>query len=287
MSSSFSQLKKTSANSLDSLSSELGKLNAKTSYEDDRYWKLDVDKAQNGHAIIRFLPASTGESVPWVRYWQHSFQGPGGWYIENSLTTLGQDDPVSEYNSAKWNSGIPSDKDIARKQKRQIKYVSNIFVVSDPANPENEGKNFLYRYGKSIFDIVNDKMQPQFEDDTPVNPFDLCAGCNFRLRARQKDGYRSYDKSDFDSTTPLFEDDAELERVWNSQHSLQEVVAPDQFKSYDELKTRFNLVIGESDVSSSADDGRDPIPQANYEESVSTDEDDGGLDYFKKLAENS
>jgi hypothetical protein len=287
MSSSFSQLKKTSANSLDSLSSELGKLNAKTSYEDDRYWKLDVDKAQNGHAIIRFLPASTGESVPWVRYWQHSFQGPGGWYIENSLTTLGQDDPVSEYNSAKWNSGIPSDKDIARKQKRQIKYVSNIFVVSDPANPENEGKNFLYRYGKSIFDIVNDKMQPQFEDDTPVNPFDLWAGCNFRLRARQKDGYRSYDKSDFDSTTPLFEDDAELERVWNSQHSLQEVVAPDQFKSYDELKTRFNLVIGESDVSSSADDGRDPIPQANYEESVSTDEDDGGLDYFKKLAENS
>ena len=286
MSASFSQLKKTSASSLNDLSAELGKINSKTSYEDDRYWKLDVDKSQNGHAIIRFLPASKGETVPWVRLFQHAFQGPtGGWYIENSLTTLGKDDPVSEYNSQKWNSVIESDKDVARKQKRQSKYISNIFVVSDPANPENEGKVFLFKYGKSIFDLLDDKMKPSFEDETPVNPFDLWNGCNFRLRARKKEGFRSYDKSEFDSSSALFDDDGELERVWNTQYSLQELIAPDQFKSYEDLKTRFELVIGGSDVSTSATESFDE-PVANYQESVSADESDGGLDYFKKLAED-
>ena len=288
MSTSFSQLKQSSKSSLQSLSNEIEKLNTtnKNSSEDDRFWKLSVDKAQNGHAIIRFLPASKNETVPWVRMFSHGFQGPdGSWYIENSLTTIGQSDPVAEYNRTLWNSGIESDKDIARKQKRKLQYYANIFVVSDPANPENEGKVFLFRFGKKIFDMINDKMTPEFEDETPVNPFDLWEGCNFRLRARQKDGFRNYDKSEFDSPSPLKDDDEELERIWNTQYSLAELVAPDQFKSYDELKARFEKVIGGSGVSTSATDSFDE-PTANYEESTSVDEGDDSLDYFKKLAEN-
>ena len=287
MSESFSQLKSSSKSSLHSLSGELEKLNTNTntnSSQDERFWKLAVDKAQNGHAVIRFLPASKGESVPWVRIWSHGFQGPGGWYIENSLTTVGQKDPVSEYNTQLWNSGIESDKEIARKQKRKLQYIANILVVSDPANPDNEGKVFLFKFGKKIFDMVNDKMTPEFEDETPVNPFDLWEGCNFRLRARKKDGYRNYDKSEFDSSTPLKDDDAELERLWNTQHSLAELVADDQFKSYGELKARFEKVIGESEVSSSAADSFDD-PVVNHEDSPSVEEGDDSLDYFKKLAD--
>ena len=287
MSASFSQLKQSSKSSLQSLSSELEKLNTNTntnSSQDERFWKLSVDKAQNGHAVIRFLPASKNEDVPWVRIWSHGFQGPGGWYIENSLTTIGQKDPVSEYNSKLWNSGVESDKEVARKQKRKLQYIANIFVVSDPANPENEGKVFLFKFGKKIFDMINDKMTPEFEDETPVNPFDLWEGCNFRLRARQVAGFRNYDKSEFDSPSPLKDDDAELERIWNTQYSLAELVAADQFKSYDELKVRFEKVIGESDISSAASSFDEPV--ANYEESASTDEGDDSLDYFKKLAED-
>ena len=287
MSASFSQLKQSSKSSLQSLSSELEKLNTNTntnSSQDERFWKLSVDKAQNGHAVIRFLPASKNEDVPWVRNWSHGFQGPGGWYIENSLTTIGQKDPVSEYNSKLWNSGVESDKEVARKQKRKLQYYANIFVVSDPANPENEGKVFLFKFGKKIFDMINDKMTPEFEDETPVNPFDLWEGCNFRLRARQVAGFRNYDKSEFDSPSPLKDDDAELERIWNTQYSLAELVAADQFKSYDELKARFEKVIGESDISSAASSFDEPV--ANYEESASTDEGDDSLDYFKKLAED-
>ena len=287
MSASFSQLKQSSKSSLQSLSSELEKLNTNTntnSSQDERFWKLSVDKAQNGHAVIRFLPASKNEDVPWVRNWSHGFQGPGGWYIENSLTTIGQKDPVSEYNSKLWNSGVESDKEVARKQKRKLQYYANIFVVSDPANPENEGKVFLFKFGKKIFDMINDKMTPEFEDETPVNPFDLWEGCNFRLRARQVAGFRNYDKSEFDSSSPLKDDDAELERIWNTQYSLAELVAADQFKSYDELKARFEKVIGESDISSAASSFDEPV--ANYEESASTDEGDDSLDYFKKLAED-
>jgi len=289
MSASFSQLKSSSKTSLNNLSGELEKLNKNTntnSSQDERFWKLSVDKAQNGHAVIRFLPASKDETVPWVRNWSHGFQGPGGWYIENSLTTIGQKDPVSEYNSNLWNSGIESDKEIARKQKRKLQYTANIFVVSDPANPDNEGKVFLFKFGKKIFDMINDKMSPEFEDETPVNPFDLWEGCNFRLRARQVAGFRNYDKSEFDSSSALKDDDAELERIWNTQYSLAELVADDQFKSYGELKARFEKVIGESDISSSAADSFDE-PVVSHEDSPSAEEGDDSLDYFKKLAENS
>lgn len=287
MSSSFSQLKQSSNSSLDNLSKELTKLNesATNPGQDDRYWKLTVDKAQNGHAVIRFLPASQGETVPWVRMWSHGFQGPGGWYIENSLTTLGQKDPVSEYNTKLWNSGVDSDKEVARKQKRKLQYIANIFVVSDPANPDNEGKVFLFKFGKKIFDLINDKMNPEFDDETAVNPFDLWNGCNFRLRARKVAGFRNYDKSEFDSQTALADDDAELERIWNTQYSLEELVAPDQFKSYDELKTRFETVIGAGGGMETESAFADEEPTASYQESSSIDEDDDSLDYFKKLAD--
>ena len=287
MSSSFSQLKQSSNSSLDNLSKELTKLNesATNPGQDDRYWKLTVDKAQNGHAVIRFLPASQGETVPWVRMWSHGFQGPGGWYIENSLTTLGQKDPVSEYNTKLWNSGVDSDKEVARKQKRKLQYIANIFVVSDPANPDNEGKVFLFKFGKKIFDLINDKMNPEFDDETAVNPFDLWNGCNFRLRARKVAGFRNYDKSEFDSQTALADDDAELERIWNTQYSLEELIAPDQFKSYDELKTRFETVIGAGGGMETESAFADEEPTASYQESSSIDEDDDSLDYFKKLAD--
>jgi len=287
MSSSFSQLKKSSDASLDNLSKELTKLNdsAANPGQDDRYWKLSVDKAQNGHAVIRFLPASQGETVPWVRMWSHGFQGPGGWYIENSLTTIGQKDPVSEYNTKLWNSGVESDKEVARKQKRKLQYIANIFVVSDPANPDNEGKVFLFKFGKKIFDLVNDKMNPEFDDETAVNPFDLWTGCNFRLRARKVAGFRNYDKSEFDSQTALADDDSELERIWNTQYSLEELVSSDQFKSYDELKSRFEKVIGSGGGMETESAFAEAEPTASYQESSSIDEDDDSLDYFKKLAD--
>ena len=297
MSNSFSQLKKSSKSSLDSLTSELNKLSEKQSGggangPDERFWKLTVDKAQNGHASIRFLPAPSGESLPWVRIFSHAFQGTGGWYIEKSLTTLGKKDPVSEYNTELWNSGVDANKDIARKQKRKLQYVSNILVVSDPANPENEGKVFLYQYGKKIFDKIQDVMHPEFEDEQAVNPFDFWAGANFRLRARKVEGYRNYDKSDFDSVSVVSEDDEALEKLWNSQHSLEGLVAPDQFKSYDELKARFQRVVGVSASSSSVDFDEEParvaqaedVPASSWEPS-SQDDDDESLSYFKKLAE--
>jgi len=287
MSNSFSHLKQSSSTSLNNLSKELTKINETASNpgQDDRFWKLTVDKAQNGHAVIRFLPATQGETVPWVRLWSHGFQGPGGWYIENSLTTIGQKDPVSEYNTMLWNSGVESNKEIARKQKRKLQYIANIYVVSDPANSDNEGKVFLFKFGKKIFDLINDKMNPEFDDDTPVNPFDLWSGCNFRLRARKVAGYRNYDKSEFDSQTALSDDDSELERIWNTQYSLEELVAADQFKSYDELKTRFETVIGVSGDTGTESAFADEEPTANYQEPSSIGEDDDSLDYFKKLAD--
>jgi len=287
MSNSFSHLKQSSSTSLNNLSKELTKINETASNpgQDDRFWKLTVDKAQNGHAVIRFLPATQGETVPWVRLWSHGFQGPGGWYIENSLTTIGQKDPVSEYNTMLWNSGVESNKEIARKQKRKLQYIANIYVVSDPANSDNEGKVFLFKFGKKIFDLINDKMNPEFDDDTPVNPFDLWSGCNFRLRARKVAGYRNYDKSEFDSQTALSDDDSELERIWNTQYSLEELVAADQFKSYDELKTRFETVIGVGGDTGTESAFADEEPTANYQEPSSIGEDDDSLDYFKKLAD--
>ena len=211
---------------------------------DDRLWKPEVDKAGNGYAVIRFLPAPDGEELPWAKLYTHAFQGTGGWFIENSLTTLGQKDPVSEYNSQLWNSGIESDKEIARKQKRKLSYYANIYVVKDSANPHNEGQVFLYKFGKKIFDKITAAMQPEFEDEDPINPFDFWAGANFKLKIKKVAGYWNYDSSEFDRQSALLDDDDAMEAIWKKEYSLAELVAPDQFKSYDELKKRLDYVLG-------------------------------------------
>jgi hypothetical protein len=299
----FASLKKNRSKSLDKLNAQLEKITTK-SYSDPnegKFWKPTRDKAGNGFAVIRFLPAPQGEEMPFVRVWDHGFQGPTGlWYIENSLTTLGNDDPVSEYNSKLWNSGVEADKDQARKQKRRLKYTSNIYVVKDPSNPENEGKVFLYAFGKKIFDKLNDLMNPTFEDEEPVNPFDLWEGANFRLKIRQFEGYPNYDKSEFDAPSALFEDDGELETVWNSQHSLQDIVDPKNFKSYAELKTKLYRVLDLSsdepvaqstfeedtsdDLTFDAQTAQAPEPTPTAEPSVQADDDDDDLSIFKELA---
>lgn len=306
---SFDALKKNRTKSLDKLNAQLEKISTKK-YSDPnegKFWKPTRDKAGNGFAIIRFLPAPNGEEMPFVRIWDHGFQGPTGlWYIENSLTTINQDDPVSEYNAKLWNSGIESDKEIARKQKRRLKYVANIYVVKDSGNPENEGKVFLYQFGKKIFDKLNDLMNPQFEDEDPVNPFDLWEGANFRLKIRQFEGYPNYDKSEFDGPSALSDDDSELERIYNQEHSLQELIDPKNFKSYAELKAKLYRVLAldeEASAPTTAEDDDDldlssmmgntqkaaaaPEPKAAAPEPASTmsfDDDDDDLSIFKELA---
>ena len=243
---SFSNLKKQS--SLGSLTaklvSQVEKMNKGSNGVDDRLWKPEVDKAGNGYAVIRFLPAPDGEDLPWAKLYTHAFQSSGGWYIENSLTTLGQKDPVSEHNSQLWNSGVDSDKEVARKQKRKLSYYSNVYVVKDPSNPSNEGKVFLFRYGKKIFDKITAAMQPEFEDETPINPFDFWAGANFKIKIKKVAGYWNYDSSEFAAPEPLLDDDDAMEAVWKQEHSLAEIVAPDQFKSYEDLKKRLDYVLG-------------------------------------------
>ena len=293
---SFSDLKKSSRSSISDLTAQADKINKKSeSYKDDRFWRPELDKSSNGFAVIRFLPAPSGEDLPWARLFSHGFQGPGGWYIENSRTTLGEKDPVSEMNTQLWNSGIESDKDIARKRKRRLNYISNILVVSDPANPQNEGKVFLYKYGKKIFDKINEAMQPEFEDETPINPFDFWSGANFKLKVRKVAGFINYDKSEFDSQSELFDgDDAKLEELWKTQYSLSEFTDPSNFKSYDELKTRLQVVIGddmrstESAVkSTAADEDMGEKWDNNSNASTSSDDSDDSddaLSYFEKLA---
>ena len=223
----------------------VGGTTEKKSYGDDRIWKPSVDKAGNGYAVLRFLPAPEGEDLPWVRYWDHGFKGPTGqWYIENSLTSIGQPDPVGEMNSRLWNSGIDADKEVARERKRRLHYVTNIYVVSDPANPENEGKVFLYKFGKKIFDKIMDVMQPSFQDEEPVNPFDFWAGANFKLKIRNLEGYRNYDKSEFESPSQLAADD-QLEGIYGQLNSLAEFTDPKNYKTYDELKAKLMRVLGE------------------------------------------
>ena len=241
MSTSFANLKKTQKTSLDSLVKAAEKLTTRTdNARDQRLWKPEVDKSGNGYAVLRFLPATNGEDVPWVKIYDHGFQGPGGWYIENSRTSLGvgEKDPLSEHNSMLWNSGIESNKDVARMQKRRLKYFSNILIVKDPANPQNEGKVFLYQYGAKIFEKLQNAMQPEFEDESPVNPFDLWEGANFKLKIRNYEGYRNYDKSEFETASPVEGEDSRLEEIWNTQYSLVEFLDPKNFKSYEELQTR-------------------------------------------------
>ena len=244
---SFADLKKQS--SLGSLTQklvkEVEKMNTTGGGADERLWKPELDKTGNGYAVIRFLPSPDGEDIPWAKLYSHAFQGPGGWYIENSLTTTGGKDPVSDYNRELWNSGNEADKDTVRKQKRKLSYYSNIYVVKDQVNPQNEGKVFLFKYGKKIFDKVMEAMQPEFEDETPINPFDFWQGANFKLKIVKKDGYWNYDKSEFDVVSPLLEDDDALEALWKKEYSLTAVTAPDQFKTYDVLEKRLKYVLGQ------------------------------------------
>ena len=267
------------------------------SREDTRVWQPTVDKAGNGMAIIRFLPAPAvdGEdALPWVRVFSHGFQGPGGWYIENSLTTLNQKDPVSEYNSTLWNSGIDANKNIARNQKRRLNYIANIYVVSDPSNPENEGQIKLFKFGKKIFDKITEAMNPEFADETPVNPFDMWEGANFKLKIRNVEGYRNYDKSEFAEKSALLDgDDAKLEALWKQEHSLKDFLDPKHFKSYEVLKARLDKVLGfEGEVApkTKAED----VVINKFKEDSSLDEidakianagSDDDLDYFKSLAD--
>ena len=292
---SFASLKKQS--SLGSLTAKLVKEVEKTNKtgngSDDRLWKPEVDKAGNGYAVIRFLPAPDKEDLPWAKLYSHAFQGPGGWYIENSLTTVGGKDPVSEYNTELWNSGTDANKQIARNQKRKLSYYTNIYVVKDPSNPDNEGKVFLYKFGKKIFDKIMAAMQPEFEDESPINPFDFWQGANFKVKIKKVAGYWNYDSSEFAAISPLLDDDKALEELWKKEYSLAEITDASQFKTYDELKKRFDYVLGnkKSTVSQAFDEevASEELPPRPEEEVATTfsesDEGDDALSYFQRLAE--
>ena len=283
---SFATLKKSSGK-FDQLQTELEKINkpVTSSFSDERFWKPELDKTGNGYAIIRFLPQPENESLPWVRMWNHAFKGPGGWYIENSLTTIGKTDPVSEYNTELWNSGHESDKETARKQKRILKYYANIFVVSDPKHPEHEGQVRLFKFGKKIFDKITEAMNPAFDDEVALNPFDLWKGADFKLKIRKVDGFWNYDKSEFATAKPLLENDDELEKVWKKEYSLEAFSASDQFKDYNELKDKLHKVLTGSGVSSQRAATVTPIKETVADEPVETSDGDETLSYFAKLAE--
>ena len=288
---SFSTLKKRSGSSLESLVKEAEKLNKQGPGADERFWKPELDKSGNGYAVIRFLPAPDGEELPWAKVYSHAFQGPGGWYIENSLTTVNKKDPVGEVNRKLWNSGLDSDKDIARKQKRKLSYYTNIQVVRDPAHPENEGKVFLYKFGKKIYDKITAAMQPEFEDETPINPFDLWEGANFKLKICKVAGFWNYDKSEFDSVSALDTDDAKLESIWKEEHSLTAFTNEDQFKTYEELQTRLSEVLGTNKraaVATVDDEEYEPVAAvaaATPTPATKSDSSDDQLSYFARLAE--
>ena len=294
---SFADMKKQRKSNLSSLIKESEKISNPNTFGDvdERYWRPELDKSGNGYSIIRFLPAPTDEDLPWARMWNHGFQGPGGWYIENSLTTLGQKDPVSEYNSKLWNSGIEANKEVARKQKRRLNYTSNVYIVKDPAHPENEGQVRLYRYGKKIFDKINDLMNPEFEDETPVNPFDLWEGANFKMKIRKVEGFSNYDKSEFDTPSALLEDDNKMEEIWNTEHSLKEIVSDDKFKPFDELKEKLDRVLGlGTEYTSKPEevpfDGGKPYTPPPTPVTAETDdkgEEEEAMGYFQKLAEEA
>jgi len=303
---SFKDLKKNSQDNMKRLLSEAEKLKKGSGgadlYEDNRIWKPTLDKTSNGYAVIRFLPAPEGEDIPWIRQFSHGFQGKGGWFIENCPTTIGQKCPVCEGNNELWNSGIEANKTIARDRKRRLSYVSNILVISDPAAPQNEGKVFLYKYGKKIFEKIEEKMHPQFQDEQAVNPFDFWKGADFKLKVRKVDGYINYDKSEFAAPAPLLGgDDAKLEALWKSQYSLKEFIAPKEFKSYEELKRKYDSVLGGNPAAAkraeevASDEDEDSswsapaktrsakeIKTENEEDEFSSD----AMSYFEKLARN-
>ena len=275
----------------------------KKSYSDDTMWKPELDKTGNGFAVVRFLPTPEGEEMPWVSYFDHGFQGPGGWYIEKSLTTLNKKDPVSDYNSQLWNTGVEANKEIARKQKRRLHYVSNVYVVSDPKNPDNEGKVFKYRFGKKIFEMLKEAISPAFADEQAINPFDIRGeGANFKIKIRKVDGYWNYDKSEFDSRAPLFAEEEKLEEVVSSLHSLSAIIAPEEFKSYEELKEKFDRVLGLTGATSTStaesiaedldevpwsDVNKEPVAEEPVIQSADSNDSEDAMDYFKKLASDS
>lgn len=297
MTSSFEALKKSRESSLRALSQEVTKqsTNQVQRESDDRFWQPEVDKAGNGYAIVRFLPAPQGEDVPWVRFWDHGFQGPGGWYIENSLTSIGQNDPVAESNSKLWATGIEENREIARSRKRRLHYVANVLIVKDSANPENEGQVRLFKFGKKIFNKINAVMNPEFEDDQPMNPFDFWTGANFRIKIRNVEGYRNYDESSFAAPSKVHEEDAQIENLWGQEFALQEFLAPGKFKSYSELKQRLDKVLGlTSGISTgqeTGDDSEDELPTKPASAGKTADEPkqtakDKDLDYFRSLTED-
>ena len=303
---SLSDLRK-SRGGFDSLMKEVEKIanpqSESNNRNDDRFWQPEVDKAGNGYAVIRFLAPPKGEELPWVRVWNHGFQGPTGkWYIENSLTTIGKTDPVSEFNTELWNSGSEANKEVARKQKRKLTYYTNILIVQDSKHPENEGKVFLFKFGKKIFDKIKDVAEPQFEDEKPLNPFDFWEGANFKLKIRNVEGYRNYDKSEFDTPSSISEDDSIIENIWNKQHSLTTFLDPKNFKSYEDLKKKLDMVLsGGTTAIKKAEEvtlGEDAnyvqpatsaarpaaAPKAAPKKEVDFDDDDESLSYFSKLA---
>ena len=306
---SFANLKKQSklGSLTEKLVKEVEKMNNSESSSDERFWKLSVDKSNNGYAVIRFLPAPNGEDLPFVKVYSHAFQGPGGWLIDQCLTTVNQKCPVCEHNSGLWNNGTDAGKEVARKQKRKLTYISNVYVVKDPANPENEGKVFLFKYGKKIFDKIMEAMQPEYEDETPINAFDFWQGANFKLKAKSVAGYRNYDSSEFAAVGALLDDDDAMEAIWKKQYSLAEFVAADQFKTYDELKKRLDSVLGaktsvrldeeegeeeeytRGSVKELDDDLREELSNlkpTRRAAAVEEDDDDDALSYFAKLAED-
>ena len=303
---SFKDLKKSSTDSMKRLLNEAEKLKkggGESSYEDNRIWKPTLDKSSNGYAVIRFLPASEGEDLPWIRQFSHGFQGKGGWYIENCPTTIGGKCPVCEANNELWNSGNDDDKNIARDRKRKLSYISNILVISDPSAPENEGKVFLYKYGKKIFEKIEEKMHPQFQDEEAVNPFDYWKGAEFKLKVRKVDGYVNYDKSEFAAPMPLFGgDDSKLEAIWKTQYPLKDFTNPKEYKGYDELKRKFDMVLsGGSNAPKRAEEIEDseetseeswsapPKSKSAKEiktENEQTDFSGDAMSYFERLARN-
>ena len=302
---SFADLKKQSkmGSLTEKLIKQVEKLNDTGSKDDERFWKPVMDKGGTGSAIIRFLPAPEGCDLPWVQVWSHAFQSNGKWMIDNCLTTLGQNCPVCEANRELWNTGSKDNQNIVRDRKRKLSYFANIYVVKDPANPANEGRVFLYKFGKKIFDKIMASMQPEFDDEEPINPFDFWKGANFKLKLVKKDGYWNYDKSEFDRVAPLLDDDDAMEAVWKKEYSLAAVVAADQFKSYEDLEKRLKYVLGQksaprprldeevededNDRGSYTPDftSRRPEPELPVVSSSNDEDEDDALSYFQRLAE--